>query len=69
MKTKIHIITCPTFGDALSTILHARRCGLSCAYLPHGGIDAHRDTPVTHRVPIMGTSAKIENFLKGEPHA
>jgi len=66
MPDQIHTLTCNSVSEALDLIARARESGLKAAYLPHGGIDAHRDTPITHRVPLMGTHVQIQRFLKGE---
>ena len=64
MPKHIHIFLCPSFSDALELIILARAAGLAAAYLPHGGIDAHRDTPITHRVPIVGSPVRVNKFIQ-----
>lgn len=62
MKTITHTIICKNFSEALDMLRSARAFGLHAAYLPLGGIDAHRDDPVVHRVPVIGDPKTVKEF-------
>lgn len=53
---------CQSAGYAIAALQLARNLCLRATYIPSGGTDCKRDTPVTHTLWVMGDKKQVERF-------